>query len=260
MTQSKQAPQVPNNKFHLEGVMAIRAAIEAESRQVFVLHVEGDNTSRPIRHLKRDAKAAGVKVKRHTRAELDELAEGKTHGGAVAAVGPRRYAELEQVGPTANGFVVMLDGIEDPYNFGYTLRSLYAAGADGLVVRPRNWTTAAATVGRASAGASERLPIAVAEDALSALEHFKARGYTTAVTAKTDDATDLYAAGLAGPMFLLIGGEKRGVSRAALDAADLKLALPYGRDFDASLGTVAAASAVAFEVLRQRRALAVGSP
>lgn len=53
----------------------------------------------------------------------------------------------------------MLEGIEDPYNFDYALRSLYAAGADGIILSERNWMTAAGIVCRASAGASELIPL-----------------------------------------------------------------------------------------------------
>ena len=49
-------------------------------------------------------------------------------------------------------FIAMLDGIEDPFNFGYAIRALYAAGVDGIVVRPRNWTTASSVVARVKCG------------------------------------------------------------------------------------------------------------
>jgi len=59
---------------------------------------------------------------------------------------------------------------------------------------------------------------------------------------------------LTGPLLLLIGGEKRGVSRSVEQAADLLIRIPYGREVNYALGTAAAATTLGFEVLRQRRA------
>jgi 23S rRNA (guanosine2251-2'-O)-methyltransferase len=113
--------------------------------------------------------------------------------------------------------------------------------------------SAAAVVARASAGASERIATAVAETAQDAADAFRARGLVIAVTDITR-AVDVYDADLTEPLFLLVGGEKRGVTRAFADAADVRLRIPYGRDFRMSLGTAGAAAVLAFEVMRQRRA------
>jgi 23S rRNA (guanosine2251-2'-O)-methyltransferase len=194
-----------------------------------------------------------VPVERASPDAVDALAGGKTHGGVVAVVGERRYAQLDDlVAGTESPFVAMLDGIEDPYNFGYALRALYAAGVDGLVLRPRNGTSAAGVVGRASAGASELVPIAIADDAPTAAEACAGLGLMVACGADERDAVRLYDADLRGPLFLVIGGEKRGVARELLRRADLVVRIPYARDFRRSLGTSAAAAVLAFEVMRQR--------
>jgi 23S rRNA (guanosine2251-2'-O)-methyltransferase len=178
---------------------------------------------------------------------------GQSHGGVVAAVGPRQFVTLESlIVGKERPFVVMLDGIEDPFNFGQALRSLYAAGADGVVVRPRNWFTAAGVVARASAGVSEQMPIAIAETAELAAAMFRRLGLRI-VAASNQDAVSLYKANLLDPLFLLLGGEKRGVTRSFLAQADLIVQIPYRQPhFQQSLGVVASAAIVAFEVMRQR--------
>ena len=61
-----------------------------------------------------------------------------------------RFVDLAQIAANVPApFVAMLDGVEDPYNFGQAVRALYAAGAHGLILRPRNWLTAAGVVARA---------------------------------------------------------------------------------------------------------------
>ena len=145
----------------------------------------------------------------------------------------------------------MLDGFEDPFNFGHAVRAVYAAGADGIVLRPRNWTTAAGTVARTSAGAAELMPMAIAETALYAANFFRERKLTIACTAKKD-AVSIYDADLTVPLFLVIGGEKLGITRSFIGKADVLLRVPYGRKFAASLTTAAAAAVVSFEAMRQR--------
>lgn len=239
----------------LEGHVAILAALECGSRDIEVIYL--DRTQRDRRgHLARLALRAadlGVRAERVAPEMIDALASGQTHGGAIALVGPRRYVSLgDLLRPEGAPFIAMIDGVEDPFNFGGAVRALYAAGADGLVVRPRNWMSAAGIVGRASAGASERIPTAVAETALDAAQYFRARGLTVATAARDRRAVPLYQADLRGPLFLLIGGEKRGITRSFLDKADLILEIPYGRRFGQSLGTTAATAVLAFEVMRQR--------
>src|SRR5690606_709167 len=113
-----------------------------------------------------------VVIERVEPAAIDVLASGRSHGGVIGLVAPRRtlsvHSLLAEVGERT--LIVMLDGIEDPFNFGQAVRALYAAGVGGLIVR-RSWETALATVTRASAGASELLPtaaVASAEEAAAA--------------------------------------------------------------------------------------------
>jgi 23S rRNA (guanosine2251-2'-O)-methyltransferase len=189
-------------------------------------------------------------VELQPRAMIDELASGLCHGGIIAEVGERYVVPLVELA-VASAYVVRLDVIEDPYNFAAALRSLYAAGATGLVIRPRSWTTATAVVARASAGASELLPTAEADDPALATAELARTGLRSVIAAERRDAISLYEADLVGPLFLLIGGERRGVMRAAIDAAETIVRIPYARSDAPSLGTAAAAAVIGFEVMSQ---------
>lgn len=231
--------------------MSVGAALEGGRREVERVLIRADKWEKTGK-LRALARRAGTRVERVTPEQIDAVASGRTHGGILAETGPLRYAEPVDLAGGERPFVAMLDGIEDPYNFGYAIRSLYAAGADGLVARPREWGESEATVVKASAGASDLLPIAHMESAEAAADLFKERGLAVACTAKRD-ATPIYDADLSGPLFLLVGGERRGITREFLGRADLVLEIPYRRRFSLSLGTVAAVSVLAFEVMRQRR-------
>ena len=144
----------------------------------------------------------------------------------------------------------MLEVIEDPYNFGNAVRSLYASGADGIVVGARNWLGVAGTVARASAGASELLPAYVCDDAANAVSLFREHGYKI-ICAGIRDSVSIFEADLSKPLFVVLGGEKRGISRALLSRADQIVRIDYARPFKAALSAASAATILGYEVMRQ---------
>ena len=208
------------------------------------------------RYLQHQAQKYGFDLQLTDRAQLDSMTTGNTHGGIVALCTARALPSLQEAISTSlppfsqkNGFFVLLEGIEDPYNFGYTMRSLYAAGVDGVILPPRNWMEVAGIVARSSAGASEQLPIAIAEPS-DAVKWMRDQGYRV-VCAGIRDSVSMYEANLSTPILLIVGGEKRGISSAVLSQADQIVRIDYGRAFQGSLSAASAATVLAFEVLRQ---------
>ena len=238
----------------LEGFISVSAALAGGRRKVYRLQLREGKEDGQTRHLEQMARKAQIKIERVPAETIDTQAGGRTHGGVLAHVGPYRFAELASLtaGKSAP-FIAMIDGVEDPFNFGASVRALYAAGADGLVLRPRNWLSAAGVVARASAGASELIPTAIAETVSEAATFFRASGLAVACATDERGSVSLYNADLTGPLFLLIGGEKRGITRSFSEKADLNLRIPYGRPLPHSLGTASASAIIAFEVMRQRQ-------
>lgn len=237
----------------LEGHVSVAAALRGRSRPIhrILIAKEGVRADAATRRIEAMADRQGVVVERLPRAEIDDLASGRSHGGLVAEVGERSLVALDSL-VTDGAFVVMLDGVEDPYNLGAALRSLYAAGASGLVIRERSWDSSTTIIARSSAGASELLPVSAVADPLDAMQMLGRAGVRTIVAAERADAVSLYEEQLTPPLFVLIGGERRGVARSVLDQADAVVRIPYSRPDAASLGTAAAAAVIGFEVQRQR--------
>jgi 23S rRNA (guanosine2251-2'-O)-methyltransferase len=237
----------------LEGFISVQAALQGNRRIVHSIQIRADKQDGQTRQLEQLARTARISVERLSAEAIEAQTGGKTHGGITAQVGPYQFAELESLGSNQKSpFLAMIDGVEDPFNFGASVRALYAAGADGLVLRPRNWLSAAGTVARASAGTSELIPTALAETAEAAAAFFRTRGLAVACATDERGSVSVYDTDLTVPLFLLIGGEKRGVTRSFLDQADLKLRIPYGRPMPHSLGTASATAILAFEIMRQR--------
>ena len=242
-----------------EGMTSLSAVIESalagkndrRIREVLFDKNKAQSKAKEIAYLHRMAEKLDFTVKEADAAEIDELATGNSHGGIIARCTERTIPTLTGESLPEAGFVTMIEGIEDPYNFGYALRSIYAAGADAVILTPRNWMSAAGVVCRSSAGASELLPLFVSEPE-DAVHMAKAAGYKV-VCAGIRDSVSAFDADLTRPIFLIVGGEKRGISRAVLDLADEVVRLDYGRPFRGSLSAASAASILAYEVLRQNR-------
>ncbi len=247
----------------LEGMTSIRALIEAKMgknplndraiRSITYAKENEAKLSKELSWLRHRAEEWGFPLLSAPGDEISAMTTGTTHGGIVADVTERSIPPLSALLPTLpqRGFYVMIEGIEDPYNFGYALRSLYALGVDGIVLGERNWMSAAGVVARASAGASELLPLYLAAPTEAALA-FRDKGYRV-ICADVRTDCRLQDADLTFPIFLIVGGEKRGISRALFDLCDLAVRIPYGRDFSAALSAASAATILGYEIARQNK-------
>ncbi len=241
-----------------EGMTSIRAIIKAIDNNISDRRIEKilydvsrvDKISKEIGYFKAVSEKYGFSLEASDASALENITLGNSHGGIVALCTARNIPQLdENVKIEEDGFYAMIQGIEDPYNFGYALRSLYATGCSGIILPERNWMSAAGVVCRSSAGASELFPIFSA-DPLFAADYFKARDYKV-VCADTRTDNILGKCELKKPLLLIIGGEKRGISKNLLDKCDLRVKIDYSRDFSASLSAASAATIFAYEIMRQ---------
>ena len=250
----KNADQKYADSSVVEGAVSTLAVLTGSSRDVerILVSSDCDRENPGIARILELGAAKGVEIRELSPEEFSEITAGSTHGGIAAVVGERKKLSLEELLSKKDGFFVMLCGIEDPYNFGDALRSLYAFGADGAVLTPRNWTSAASVTARSSAGASELMDMAVCDDEeqlFSLCEKFGIK----IVCAVEKDAVSLHRSRLERPLLLVVGGEKRGISRAILDHASQRVRIGYGRNFNRSLSASAAAAVIGYEVVRQSR-------
>ncbi len=245
----------------MEGMISFRAVIKAmenslsdrKVRKVLVDKSKVRALSSHLSYIKAMSFKYGFEIELCDREVIDSYAVGSSHGGILTFCSERTIPPLEGSCVKENGFYMMLDGIEDPYNFGYCLRSLYASGVDGVILPPRNWMSASGVVCRASAGSSEELALYTAKPE-DAGRIFKEKGYTV-VCSDTNDAVSIWDANLKLPVFAVIGGEKRGISAPLMELCDQNVVIPYGRDFPAALSAASASAVIAFEILRQNKGI-----
>ena len=112
------------------------------------------------------AKEAGATVKRVHPNKLRLMTGTESHQGVAAFASEIEYATVEDLLTAAKEkgeppFLVLSDGIEDPHNLGAVMRSALLCGAHGIVIPKRGGASVTPTVIKSSAGAAERLPVAL---------------------------------------------------------------------------------------------------
>ncbi len=239
----------------LEGYNSISACLKGQSREIYKILIDENliaKKPKALRPLKTKAEKLKIPIEYISREQIESIATGKTHGGVIALCGERKYTSLsELLEKPEKDFLVYLDGIEDPFNFGQAIRAIYAAGADGILLPERNWMSASATVARASAGASELINATIVNG--KDFETLKEKGFRIICSDLGDDAINFHEANLKAPLVLIVGGEKRGISASIREYSDETVMISYGRDFNQSLGASEAVGILAFEILRQNK-------
>ena len=164
----------------------------------------------------------------------------------VLAVAPTVDVPLARL-RTASFVVVAVD-VQDPGNAGTIIRSAVGAGADGVVLAGSSVDLHNPKTVRATAGALFRVPVAVVPDAMSVLDVIEARSFAAVASGgSSPDAVDL-----TGPVVLFVGNESHGLPAEVVDRCDARLTIPMAGPVE-SLNAAMAATALAFEVARQRR-------
>jgi 23S rRNA (guanosine2251-2'-O)-methyltransferase len=202
----------------------------------------------------------GIPVRRAKPAELDRFASGGVHQGVVADAHDNASTSVEDLVTAAAGapLIVVLDQIEDPHNVGAILRTVDAAGADGVVRQSRHAAPLDGAAAKASAGAVARVRIAEVVNIARALEALKTAGVWTVGlagdSAKRYDEIDYTL-----PTALVVGAEATGLRRLVRERCDWLVSIPM-RGHVESLNVSVAAGIALFEALRQRDARARTPP
>lgn len=199
------------------------------------------------------AQESGVTVKRVPPAELDRASRGGVHQGVVADLRERERYDVNDLvdGASDAPLIVVLDGVEDPHNVGAILRSVDAAGADGLIRQERHAAPLDGAAAKASAGAVSHVRVADVVNIARALEELKERGVWTVGLAGDSDKW-LDDIDLTLPTALVLGAEGAGLRRLVRERCDWIASIPL-RGHVQSLNVSVAAGVALFEAVRQRR-------
>jgi 23S rRNA (guanosine2251-2'-O)-methyltransferase len=201
------------------------------------------------------ARRAHLPIDRVPGDQLTRIGGFDGHQGVLLEVGERQWAGLDGMLEHAqeaghDPFVLVLEHLQDPTNFGTLLRSAEAAGVDGVVFPERGAAPLSAAAVKASAGASEHLLIARLPTIGDAVHSLKEAGLRL-VAADQDADASAWDADLRGPMAVVVGSEGSGLSGATKRRCDLLVSFPMAGRV-ASLNAATAGALLLFEVVRQR--------
>lgn len=201
-----------------------------------------------------EAAARGIPVVHTERAGLDRICGGLNHQGVIAYAAAKEYVSIDDILATAAErgeppFVLVLDGIEDPYNLGAIIRTAECAGVHGVIIPKRRSATLSAAVEKTSAGALEYMAIARVPNLTAAVEELKEKGLW--VYAAEAGGQPLHSTSMTGPVAVVMGGEGTGVSQLLRSKCDFTVSVPLCGRIN-SLNVSAAAAMVLYEVRNQR--------
>lgn len=242
----------------LYGVHPVREALRARRRRFLRLLIAREESRSELDSILELAECAGVRIETVSKAKLHELVgdEARTQG-VVLEASPLPTVELDALARVCAPprRLIALDGVEDPHNVGAVIRVAEAAGFQGLLMTERNAPPLGPAIGRASAGASEHLPIARVVNLASSIDRLKEDGFWVlgADQLATQTLFELDARAVAGDLLVVLGAEDRGLREGVRKRIDYLVSIPMVGAVE-SLNVSCAAAVVLFEL--RRRALA----
>jgi 23S rRNA (guanosine2251-2'-O)-methyltransferase len=197
------------------------------------------------------AREAGIDVRNLTIQQVDRMTGRSVHNGVVAEVSESVYADFDEViGAEKTQFVLILDGITDPQNFGAILRVADGFGVDLVVIPQHESVGLTPAAVKASAGASQWVPVAQVTNLARAIEQLKEAEYWVYATAAEGDPPAKID--FRGKVAVVMGNEGKGIRRNVLDHCDRVVTIPMFGHVE-SLNVATAAAILCYEVARQTR-------
>ncbi len=217
--------------------------------------MSGERSQRgPLHDVADLAQELRVPIKYVSQGKLDAAARTEAPQGVLARCAPLPEADLDELAAPVNGeppFLIALDGVTDPGNFGALLRAAECCGATGVVVPRHRSVHVTPTVAKAAAGAIEHLPIAVVGGLPAALDRLAKLGVWT-VGLDSGGSERIDQLGIADqPVALVLGAEGRGLSPLVRRRCEVVVAIPL-RGRLGSLNVAAAGAIACYEVARRR--------
>lgn len=246
------------NKDIILGRNAVTEALKAGRTINRLLIAEGSRDG-SIQKLIAFAKDRQIVIESVSRDRLDKIADNQRHQGVIAYSAPVEYSTLEEILKVAEDrneppFILLLDELEDPHNFGAILRTADAVGVHGVLIPKRRSVSLNSTVAKTSAGAIEYVKVAQINNVAQTLKQLKDLNIT--VIGSDMEGIDIYddvsRVDFKAPIVLIIGSEGKGMRRLTKENCDYLLKIPMVGRIN-SLNASVAAAILMYEICRQRR-------
>lgn len=188
-----------------------------------------------------------ISTKFLSKKEIDELAKGNNQG-IILDVPDFDYNSIDEI-PLENGFIVILDHLEDPHNFGAIIRTCEAAGVDAIIIPKDRSVDVNSTVIKVSTGAISNIKVIKVTNLVNTINELKEKGYWFIGTDM--EGTSYNEIDYKGNIGIIIGNEGKGMSDIITKNCDFIASIPMKGKVN-SLNASVAAGIVIFEALKQR--------
>ncbi|MDP6673808.1 MAG: 23S rRNA (guanosine(2251)-2'-O)-methyltransferase RlmB [Gammaproteobacteria bacterium] len=236
------------------GINAVGALLARSPERVLKVYIQQDLGPKRFGRIGDRLNRANVEVRRVAVARLDELTGTAKHQGVAALVSPSimlgEAEAREHIEKLEQPLLLVLDGIEDPRNFGACLRSADAAGVDLVVMARSRGVGMTATVSKVAAGAAETQLVAQVGNLVRFMDVLRDAGIWMVGTDGAAEMT-LFGTDLNQPVGLVLGAEGRGLRRLTREHCDTLVSLPMVGSVE-SLNISVAAGVCLYEAVRQR--------
>ena len=241
-----------HQKCWLWGRHAVMESVKAGRWPIVELYLDEGLDAREAAEARREAARRGVKVKTAGSKRLATLCHSQEHQGYAARMGPFPYAQADAVltGEQTGRVYAILDGIQDPHNFGAIVRSAEVLGVDGIFIGEKGQVGVTSAVARSSAGAASRLPIVRVSDVVKLIREMQALGIVVVGTSDRGEK-EMGEHDFTEATAIVIGNEGWGMAKRTAQACDGELRIPQHGEIG-SLNAAAAAAIFFHEALRQR--------
>ena len=191
----------------------------------------------------------GIRINYMSKFDLDKI-DNINHQGIILSVPDFSYSQLDEILTNNNPFIVILDHIEDPHNFGAIIRTCEAAGVDGIVIPKDRSVEINSTVMKTSAGALNNMKICMVTNLNDTIKRLKDCGLWIV---GTDMNTNTKYSDLKYdfPVALVIGSEGFGMSRMIKESCDYIVNIPMKGKVN-SLNASVAAGIIIYKIFEKR--------
>lgn len=237
----------------IEGKNAIRQAIDSKIT-INKIYVDKNYQGRKDEIINLAAQNK-IKFEFVPRVFLDKKSKTGHHQGYIADSVDFEYCQVDDILQKARNlgqkpFIVLLDGIEDPHNFGAIIRSCECAGVHGIIIPKNRAVQVNETVIRTSTGAISNMLIARVTNLKDAINTLKENDVWVYACEAGGDI--VYSKKLNQGEAIIIGSEGFGVKKSLLSYVDGVISLPMMGKVN-SLNASVACGVMIFEILRQRQ-------
>lgn len=238
------------------GINPVREALKGGSGRLDCICISSARRDRQTDAIMEAARADNVEVRKAAPEEIDRVAGPVNHQGIYAILRESfKYKTLDELitawkSSGRPALFLILDSIQDPQNLGSLIRAADAAGVHGVVIPKDRACEVTPTAVKASAGATEHVPIAREVNLSNVIAFLKNAGvWVAAVEADCKDS--IYKADLKGDIALVIGSEGKGIRRLVRENCDFCVSIPISGRLN-SLNAAQAGVVALFEAMRQR--------